>query len=117
MTAAAARVLGLEPHLLLFGQRPERAAGNLLIDEIRAAGVPVILHPAMARAGGERENLSFTTAAKLVEAGIPVAFQSGYEGYVPKTRVVLFEAAVTLQHGLTFDQALTAYLNKRVRMI
>ena len=80
----------------------------LLIDEIRAAGVPVILHPAMARAGGERENLSFTTAAKLVDAGIPVAFQSGYEGYVPKTRNVLFEAAVTLAHGMSFEQALAA---------
>ena len=80
----------------------------LLIDEIREAGVPVILHPAMARAGGERENLSFTTAAKLADAGIPVAFQSGYEGYVPKTRNILFEAAVTLAHGMSFDQALAA---------
>ena len=65
----------------------------LLTDEIKAAGVPVIVHPAMARASGERENLSFTTAATLIEAGIPTAFQSGYEGYVPKTRVILFEAA------------------------
>jgi len=84
------------------------AESYLLIDEIKAAGVPVIVHPAMARAGGERENLSFTTAAKLIDAGIPTAFQSGFEGYVPKTRVVLFEAAVTLSHGTTFDQALAA---------
>ncbi len=80
----------------------------LLLDEIKAAGVPVIVHPAMARAGGERENLSFTTAEKLINAGIPTAFQSGYEGYVPKTRLVLFEAAMTLPHGLTFEQALAA---------
>ena len=80
----------------------------LLIDEIRAAGVPVILHPAMARASGERENLSFTTAAKLMDAGVPVAFQSGYEGYVPKTGVVLYEAAATLAHGVSFEQALGA---------
>jgi len=80
----------------------------LLLDEIKAAGVPVIVHPAMARAGGERENLSFTTAEKLINAGIPTAFQSGYEGYVPKTRLVLFEAAVTLAHGTSFDQALAA---------
>jgi len=84
------------------------AESYLLIDEIKSAGVPVIVHPAMARAGGERENLSFTTAAKLINAGIPTAFQSGFEGYVPKTRVVLFEAAVTLSHGTTFDQALSA---------
>ena len=80
----------------------------LLIDEIRAAGIPVILHPAMTRASGEKENLAFTTAAKLMAAGIPVAYQSGYEGYVPKTRVVLHEAAITLAHGVSFEQALAA---------
>jgi imidazolonepropionase-like amidohydrolase len=80
----------------------------LLIDEIKAAGVPVILHPAMARAWGEKENLSFTTAEKLINAGIPTAFQSGYESYVPKTRVVLFEAGVTLAYGVSFEQALAA---------
>ncbi len=80
----------------------------MLLDEIREAGVPVIVHPAMARASGERENLAFTTAEKLINAGIPTAFQSGYEGYVPKTRVILFEAAATLAHGTTFDQALAA---------
>jgi imidazolonepropionase-like amidohydrolase len=78
----------------------------LLIDEIKAAGVPVIIHPTMARAFGEHENLSFETAAKLVAAGIPVALQSGYEAYVPKTRLVLFEAAVAAGNGLTFEQAL-----------
>jgi imidazolonepropionase-like amidohydrolase len=78
----------------------------LLVDEIKAAGVPVIVHPTMQRAYGEQENLSFETAAKLVAAGIPVALQSGYEAYVPKTRVVLFEAAVAAANGLKFDQAL-----------
>ncbi|HKD99605.1 MAG TPA: amidohydrolase family protein, partial [Planctomycetota bacterium] len=47
-----------------------------------------------------------TTAAKLRAAGIPVALQSGFEGYVPKTRVVLFEAAIASSHGLGFDGAL-----------
>lgn len=84
------------------------AEAYLLLDEIQAAGVSVIVHPSMARASGERENLSFTTAAKLINAGIPTAFQSGYEGYVPKTRIVLYEAAITLAHGVTFDQALAA---------
>jgi imidazolonepropionase-like amidohydrolase len=80
----------------------------LLIDEIKAAGVPVIVHPTMTRAFGDHENLSFETASKLVAAGIPVALQSGYEAYVPKTRVVLFEAAVAAANGLTFEQALRA---------
>lgn len=82
------------------------AEAYLVIDEIKAAGVPVILHPPMARAFGEMENSSFETAARLRAAGIPVAMQSGYEDYVPKSRVVLFEAAITAAHGLSFEQAL-----------
>jgi imidazolonepropionase-like amidohydrolase len=80
----------------------------LLIDEILAAKVPVIIHPTMMRSygGNGRQHASFTTAARLVEAGVPVALQSGFEGYVPKVRVVLFEAAMTLGHGLDFNQAL-----------
>jgi imidazolonepropionase-like amidohydrolase len=34
--------------------------------------------------------------------------QSGFEGYVPKTRVVLFEAALAAANGLTPEQALAA---------
>jgi imidazolonepropionase-like amidohydrolase len=84
------------------------AEAYLVLDEIRAAGVPVLLHPTMARAYGERENLSFETAAKLRAAKIPFALQSGYESYVPKTRVVLFEAAIAAANGLGFDGALAA---------
>jgi imidazolonepropionase-like amidohydrolase len=82
------------------------AEAYLVLDEIKAANVPVLVHAAMARAYGETENMSFTTPASLAEAGIPFAFQSGFEPYVPKTRVVLFEAAVAIQHGLSFDRAL-----------
>jgi imidazolonepropionase-like amidohydrolase len=84
------------------------AEAYLLVDEIKAAGVPVILHPTMQRAIGDQENLSFETASKLVAAGIPVALQSGYEAYVPKTRVVLFEAGVAAANGLSQEQALRA---------
>ena len=82
------------------------AESYILVEEIKAAGVPVLIHPTMARAAGEMENLSFETAAKLVAAGIPVAMQSGYESYVPKTRIVLFEAGRAAANGLTFEQAL-----------
>ena len=82
------------------------AEAYLLVDEIKAAGVPVIIHPTMARPYGDRENLSFETAATLVEAGIPVAMQAGYESYVPKTRVVLYEAAMAAANGLSREQAL-----------
>ena len=82
------------------------AEAHLLIDEIKQAGVPVIIHPTMYRATGEAENLSFETAAKLKHAGIPIALQSGFESYVPRTRVVLFEAGVAAAHGLEFEEAL-----------
>ena len=60
----------------------------------------------MFRAGGELENLSMETAATLRKAGIPVALQSGYETYVPKTRIVLFEAAAARANGLSQEEAL-----------
>ena len=78
----------------------------VLKDDIKAAGVPVFIHPTMIRPFGERENLSFETASKLIEAGIPVAMQSGYESYVPRTRVVLYEAGMAAANGCEFDDAL-----------
>ena len=88
-----------------------------MADAIRLDGVPVIIHPTMARAYGERENLSFETAAKLVKAGIPVALQSGYESYVPKTRVVLFEAGVAAANGLSFSQALATVTRDAAKIL
>lgn len=82
------------------------AEAYLLLDEIKAAGIPVLLHPCMARGSGEKQNASFTTAAKLRDAGIPFAIQSGYEAYVPKARVILFEAALAAANGLSFEEAL-----------
>jgi len=79
---------------------------HLILDEIKASGFPVIVHPTMYRAGGETENLSMETASKLKAAKIPFALQSGYEGYVPKTRVVLFEAALAAANGLSKRDAL-----------
>ena len=84
------------------------AEAYLLIDEIKAAGVPVIIHPTMERAYEETENLSFATAGKLAAAGIPITLQSGFEAYVPKVRVVLFEAALAAAHGLPKEKALAA---------
>jgi imidazolonepropionase-like amidohydrolase len=93
------------------------AEAYLVIDRIRAAGVPVILHPTMQRAWGERENLSFETAAKLDREAIPFALQSGYESYVPKTRVVLFEAAAAAAYGLPFDRALASITLEAARIL
>lgn len=93
------------------------AEAYLVADEIRAAGVPVILHPTMVRTSGETENASLETAKKLRDLGITVAFQSGFEGYVPKTRVVLFEAAMAAANGLGAEEALRAVTIDAARVI
>lgn len=93
------------------------AEAYLVLDQIKAAGVPVIVHPTMERAAGETENLSMETAAALRRAGIPVALQSGYETYVPKTRVVLFEAGVAAANGLSFTDALAAITIDAARIL
>ncbi|MPY87864.1 MAG: amidohydrolase family protein [Luteitalea sp.] len=93
------------------------AEAYLVTEAIKAAGVPVILHPTMARADGDLENLSMETAATLRKAGIPLALQAGYESYVPKTRVVLFEAAVAAANGLTREEALAAITIDAARIL
>ncbi len=93
------------------------AEAPLVLDRIVAAGVPVIAHPTMQRAGGEAEALSFTTPKALLEAGIQTALQSGYESYVPRTRVVLFEAAIAARYGLSFDQALALVTREPARLL
>lgn len=84
------------------------AESYLVADQLAKAKVPVTLHPTMYRAFDETENLSMETAAKLKEAGVLFAIQSGYESYVPKTRVVLFEAAIAAANGLKFEDALSS---------
>jgi imidazolonepropionase-like amidohydrolase len=79
-------------------------------DTIRAAGVPVIVGPVMARGWSDDEghDRSFANAAILADAGVPIAFSSGYESYVPKVRVVLWEAAIAAANGLGRDRTIEA---------
>jgi len=86
-------------------------------DQIIKKKIPVILHATMQRATGERESLSFETAGKLAAAGIPFALQSGYEAYVPKTRVVLFEAAQATTYGLPYERALASITIDAARLL
>ena len=88
-----------------------------VLDRIQSAEVPVILHATMLRSRGETENLSFETASKLVEAGILTAVQGGYEAYVPKSRLVLFEAGVAAAHGLGFENALRSITLDAARIL
>jgi imidazolonepropionase-like amidohydrolase len=79
-----------------------------LIDEIKSADAEIILHATMARNGGEMVNMTRESAAILTAAGIRVSIESGYESYVPKTRIVLYEAAIAVAFGLPFDEGLKA---------
>lgn len=78
-------------------------------DAIKAAEVPVLVHPTQQKNGElSKINTLTTNAAYLAEQGIPVAMGSGFEGYVPKTFVVRLEAGLAAAHGLGFDRALKA---------
>lgn len=93
------------------------AEAYLVLDEIKRAGIPVFVHPTMTRTSGDTKNASFETAAKLHEAGIPFAFQSGFESYVPKTRIILFEAAVAVANGLPKQAGLRALTIQPARIL
>ncbi len=95
------------------------AEAYLEAERLAEKDIPVIVHPPMARAwgGGELVNMSLTTPATLADAGVTIALQSGYEGYVPKVRVVLFEAAIAAAYGLGFDRALEAITITPAKML
>lgn len=84
------------------------ADAPLVMDAIKRSGFPVVLHPTMSRSSDDSENLSLETASTLQKAGVLFAIQSGFENYVPKTRVVLLEAAVAAANGLSFSNALAS---------
>ncbi|HCH65328.1 MAG: amidohydrolase [Deltaproteobacteria bacterium] len=91
----------------------------LMADTLAAADVPVLVGPVMARSwrDGEQRNSSFACAARLADAGVTVGFMSGYEGYVPKVRVVLWEAAVAGAHGLGAERTLAALTIDAARIL
>jgi imidazolonepropionase-like amidohydrolase len=93
------------------------AEAYLLLPQLAQAGVSVIAHPPMARADGALKNATMELPALLAQAQIPFALQSGYESYVPKTRVVLFEAAIAMQQGLSFEQALASITRDAARLL
>ena len=55
--------------------------------------------------------------AIIEKAGIPFALQSGFEAYVPKTRVILFEAAMAAANGLSFEEALATITIDAARIL
>jgi imidazolonepropionase-like amidohydrolase len=85
------------------------AEGYLIRDRIKQAGVPCLVGAVMqAFESPETANATYENAALLEQAGIPVAIMTGYEAYVPKSRVLLFEAAIAAANGLGMEAALRA---------
>jgi len=81
--------------------------GYLIADAIRRAGVPCLTGPVMQRMESlQTANATFENPALLKRAGIPIALMTGYEGYVPKNRVLLFEAGIAAANGLGMEEAL-----------
>jgi len=89
-----------------------------MTETLAAENVPVIVHPTMQRIGSiETYNTILENAAALSDAGVRVSIGSGVEGYVPKTRVIRFEAAIAMVHGLGFERALRAITLDAARML
>jgi imidazolonepropionase-like amidohydrolase len=85
------------------------AEAYLFADELRERETPVLLHPTMSRSWGEASNLSYEHREGAPRRGGHLRDRVGFEGYVPKVRIVLFEAAVAAGYGeLGFDAALAS---------
>ncbi|HVS34500.1 MAG TPA: amidohydrolase family protein [Gemmataceae bacterium] len=93
--------------------------GYLMADAIAAAKVPVVVHPTMQRAASSMETLNaqLCNAAALADRKIPLAVGTGFEGYVPKTRIVRYEAAMAMVNGLGRDRALAAVTLDAARIL
>src|SRR5262249_45130782 len=84
--------------------------GYLVAQMLAEAKVPVVVHPTQQRIGSSMEtyNTHLCNAALLADRKIAVAIGTGFEGYVPKTRVLRHEAAIAMVNGLGFDRTLRA---------
>ena len=92
--------------------------GYLIADAIARAKVPVLAHPTMQRVSSpETFHSTLTNAAALADRGILVAVTSSFEGYVPKTRAPLYEAAVAAVNGLGYDRAIRSITIDAARIL
>jgi imidazolonepropionase-like amidohydrolase len=83
--------------------------GYLIADAIRDAKVPVIVHPTMQRPSSpETFHGHLGNAGFLMDCKIPTAICTAFEGYVPKTRVLRYEAAMAMVNGVGCERALSS---------
>ncbi|RLS40602.1 MAG: amidohydrolase [Planctomycetota bacterium] len=105
-----------------FGLDLKLALGTeayLVLDEVKAAGVPVFLHPPMQRLAASMETIhSFSGSPRVLRlAGIPFALGSAFEGYVPKIRNVRSEAAMAAAQGLSREDALASVTHEAAKLL
>jgi imidazolonepropionase-like amidohydrolase len=93
--------------------------GYLIADRLTDAKAPVVVHPTMQRPGGtmETHHSHLCNAAVLADHKIPLAIGTGFEAYVPKTRVLRHEAAMAMVNGLGYDRALRAMTLDAARIL
>ena len=65
----------------------------------------------------ETANATYENAALLAQAGIPISIMTGYVAYVPKSRILLFEAAVAAANGLGMEPALRTITVSAAKML
>ncbi len=83
--------------------------GYLIRDRIHEASVPSLVGAVMQPLEDmQTANATYENAALLEQAGVPVAIMTGYVGYVPKSRILLFEAAIAAANGLGLESAMRA---------
>jgi imidazolonepropionase-like amidohydrolase len=81
--------------------------GYLIRDSIKRAGVPCFVGAVMQPFEDlQTANATYENPALLDQAGIPIAIMTGYEAYVPKSRILLFEAAIAAANGLGMEKSL-----------
>ena len=90
-----------------------------IAEEIAKAKVPVVVHPTMQRSAASMETMHshLCNAAMLTRQKIPLAIGTGFEGYVPKTRVLRHEAAIAAINGLGHAKALSAITLDAARIL
>jgi len=90
----------------------------LMADRIADAKVPVVLHPPMQRPSTmETFHSHLGSAGVLSRAKVPLAIGTGFESYVPKTRVLRREVAVAVANGLGYDAGLSAITRDAAKLL
>jgi imidazolonepropionase-like amidohydrolase len=110
--------LRLADELKLDARLELASEAYLMADLLAKSRAPVVLHPPMQRIGsGETIHSHVASAYYLSRKKVPFAIATGFEGYVPKTRVLRHEAAAAAVNGLGTDEALEAVTLRAARIL